>query len=118
MPYNRFNVELTKLIEQTFNREGSLYLTCNETHAVFTSEKPKLYKLWSCQKISDALHNVFILLRFGSKLYKQIVGSPTGTNCAPLVADLFLFCCERYFMMPLSDNNQTDIVEALNSIFR
>ena len=39
-------------------------------------------------------------MRFGSKLYKQIVGIPLGTtcNCAPLVADLFLFCYERDFM--------------------
>ena len=35
-------------------------------------------------------------------LYKQIVGIPMGTNCAPLVADLFLFCYERDFMMSLS----------------
>ena len=28
--------------------------------------------------------------RFGTKLYIQIVGIPMGTNCAPLVADLFL----------------------------
>ena len=26
-----------------------------------------------------------------------------GTNCAPLVADLFLFCYERDFMVSLSD---------------
>ena len=38
-----------------------------------------------------------------------------GTNCAPLVADLFLFCYERDFMLSLSDINQTDIIEALNS---
>ena len=31
-----------------------------------------------------------------------------GTNCAPLVADLFLFCYERDFMMSLSDDKQTD----------
>ena len=24
-----------------------------------------------------------------------------GTNCAPFVADLFLFCYERYFMLSL-----------------
>ena len=30
-----------------------------------------------------------------------------GTNCAPLVADLFLFCYERDFMTSLSDDNQT-----------
>ena len=41
-----------------------------------------------------------------------------GTNCAPLVADLFLFCYERYFMLSLSDNNQTDIIEAFNSTSR
>ena len=34
-----------------------------------------------------------------------------GTNCAPLVADLFLFCYERDFMLSLSDNNQTVIIE-------
>ena len=41
-----------------------------------------------------------------------------GTNCAPLVADLFLFCYERDFMLSLSDNNQTDIIEAFNSTSR
>ena len=65
----------------------------------FTSEQPKQYKLWSCQKkkTCDALHflldNIFI--RFGSKLYRKYVGIPMGTNCAPLVADLFLFCYQR-----------------------
>ena len=41
-----------------------------------------------------------------------------GTNCAPLVADLFLFCYEIIFMLSLSDNNQTDIIEAFNSTSR
>ena len=41
-----------------------------------------------------------------------------GTNCASLVADLFLFCYERDFMLSLSDYNQTDIIEAFNSTSR
>ena len=41
-----------------------------------------------------------------------------GTYCAPLVADSFLFCYERDFMLSLSDNNQTDIIEAFNSTSR
>ena len=49
------------------------------------------------------LDNIFI--RFGSKLYRRIVGIPMGTNCAPLVGDLFLFRYERDFMLSLSDNN-------------
>ena len=55
---------------------------------------------------------------FGSKLYRQLVGISMGTICAPLVADLFLFCYERYFMLSLSGNNQTEIIEAFNSTSR
>ena len=80
----------------------------------------KQYKLWSCHKMCDALHYLLdnIFIRFGSKLYRQIVGIPMGTNCAPLVADLFLFCYERDFMLSLSDNNQADIIEAFNTTSR
>ena len=35
-----------------------------------------------------------------------------GTYCAPLIADLFLFCYESDFMLSLSANNQADVVEA------
>ena len=35
-----------------------------------------------------------------------------GTNCASHVAVLFLFGFERDFMISLSDDNQTDIIEA------
>ena len=118
MPHNLIKEKLKELIEQTFNREGSLYLACNENRSFVTSEQP--YKLWSCQKMCDALHylsdNMFI--RFGSKLYRKIVDIPMGTNCAPLLADFFLFCYERDSMLSLSDNNQTDIVEAINSTSR
>ena len=31
----------------------------------------------------------YIFIRFGSKLYRQIEGTPMCTNCAPVVADLF-----------------------------
>ena len=120
LPYNLNKEKLAELIEQTFNREGSLYLACNDKNDFFTSEQPKRYKLWSCQKMCDALHYLLanIFIRFCSKLYRQIVGIPMRTNCAPLVADLFLFCYERDFMLSLSDNSQTDIIKPFNSTLR
>ena len=41
-----------------------------------------------------------------------------GTNCAPLVANLFLFCYERDFKMSLSVENQSEIIEAFSSTSR
>ena len=41
-----------------------------------------------------------------------------GTNCAPLVADLFLFCYEMDFMISLSDDKQADVIGAFNTTSR
>ena len=66
----------------------------------FLSLWPKVIYLWSCQNVCDALSFLLdnIYIRFGTKLYRQTVGIPMGTICAPLVADMFLFCYERDFM--------------------
>ena len=80
----------------------------------------KKYHAWSCQNVCYALtfllDNIFI--GSGTKLYRQVVGIPMGTNCAPLVADLFLFCNERDFMISLSDDKQADVINAFNTISR
>ena len=62
------------------------------------------------------LDNIFI--RFDTKLYRQVAGIPIGTNCAALVANLFLFCNERDFIMSLSDNKQADVTDAFNTTSR
>ena len=69
-----------------------------------------------CDTLTFWLDNIFI--RFGTKLYRQVFGIPMGTNCAPLVADLFLFCYERDFMMSLSDDKQADAIDAFNTTSR
>ena len=66
-----------------------------------------------CSRLIYILDNIYI--RFGTKLYRQIVCIPMGTNCAPLVTVLVLFCYERDFMTSLSDVKQAEIIEAFNS---
>ena len=90
------------------------------TERIFTSEKPKIYHAWSCQKVCDALIFLLdnIIIQFGTKLYRQVVGIPMGTNCVPLVANLFLLCYERDFMMSLSDDKQADVIDAFNTTSR
>ena len=120
LPDNLIKDKLMDLIERTFQMEGSLFTACNDRNAFFTSDAVRNYNSWSCQKVCEALTFLLdnIYIRFGSKLYRQIVGIPMGTNCAPLVADLFLFCYERYFMLSLSEDNQSGVIEAFNSTSR
>ena len=123
LPHNLIKEKLLDLIERTFyKKEGKLYLACNDKKA-FSADHYRGYHLWSCQNVCVAssflLDNIYI--RFGTKLYGQIVGIPMGTNCAPLVADLFIFCYERDFMKDFTSDNQADVIKAFNStspIFR
>ena len=62
------------------------------------------------------LDNIYIWFCF--QLYRQNVGIPMGTNCAPLVADLFLFCYERDFIKSLTEEKQYDMIDAFNSTSR
>ena len=52
-----------------------------------------------CEAVTYLLDNIFI--RFGTLM---------GTTFAPLIADLFLFCYERYFMASLSYNKEAVII--------
>ena len=97
-------------IQKSIKNYGSLYLASDQSR----------YTLWSCQNVCDALSYLLdnIYIRFGTKLYRRIVGFPTGTNCAHLVADLFLYCYERDFIDSRNHDNQADVIEAFNSTSR
>ena len=120
LPHHLIKDKLIDLTNRMFIRENTQYLVCNEECAFFTSDVYNNHNLWSCQKFCDAL--VYLLdnisIRFGTKLYRQTIGIPMGTNCAPLVADLFLSYYERNFMKSLSCENQANIMEAFNSTSR
>ena len=120
LPHSLINGKLIDLIKRSLIREGSPCLACYNRNACFTSEKLKRYHARFCQNVCDALtfllDNIFI--RFSNKLNGQVVRVPMDTNCAPLVANLFLFCYERDFMMSLSDDKQADIIDAFNTTSR
>ena len=66
--------------------------------------------------LSYLLDNIYI--RFWTKLYRQIVGIPMGTNCGPLVADLFYTATKEISWILLTIDNQADVIEAFNSTSR
>ena len=122
LPHNLIKEKLLDLIERTFYKnEGKLYLACNDKKAFFIRQN-------IIEDITFGLVRMYVTpyrfswtifyIMFGTKLYRQIVGIPMGTNCVPLVADLFLFCYERDFMKDLSSDNQADVIKAFNSTSR
>ena len=76
------------------------------------SQTPAVVKV----NIIEEYYNCSILLNPSFRiLHRQIVCKSMSTNCAPLIADLFLFCYERDFMHSLSDDNQSAVIEVFIS---
>ena len=59
-----------------------------------------------------------ISVQFDGMVYRQILGIPMGTNCAPLIADLFLYCYQRDFMSGLNKSKRYDFIDMYNEATR
>ena len=57
-------------------------------------------------------------VQFDGMVYQQIVGIPMGTNCAPLIADLFLYSYEMDFMSNFQKSKRFDLIDKFNDTYR
>ena len=62
-----------------------------------------------CKMIEFLVDNIYV--RFGGQLFRQMVGIPMGTNCAPLLADLFLYSYENEFLDKLIKEGKRSLLE-------
>ena len=73
-------------------------------------------RAWSCLDVCDALAFLKgILYDLPLGCVRRLWGFRWATIL--LVADLVLFCCERAFVVSLSDDGQADVVEAFGFTF-
>jgi hypothetical protein len=62
-----------------------------------------------------------ILELIGEHVFQQTIGIhfvPMGTSCAPLLADLFLYSYEAYFIQGLLKKNEKKLAQSFNLTFR
>jgi hypothetical protein len=60
----------------------------------------------------------YIFVSFGGLLFQQVVGIPMGTNCAPLLADLFVYSYESEFPQNLVKDEKIHEARAFNFTLR
>jgi hypothetical protein len=62
------------------------------------------------------IDNIFVI--FGGRVFQQTVGIPMGTNCAPLLTDLFLYSYETDFIQEPLKKNEKKLDRSFNFTFR
>ena len=69
-----------------------------------------------CEMIEFLIDNIFV--QFGGRLFRQVIGIPMGTNCAPLLADLFLYSYENEFLDNMIRSGHKRLARSFNLCYR
>ena len=89
----------------------------SSVHVLFTSDSKNKYSEDDIIKMLEFLvDNMFVV--FVGKVSKQIVGIPMGTNCVPLLADIFLYSYEAEYIQSLLSTGRKLLAPRSNLTYR
>ena len=104
----------------TENKKTYLCMSDKAGYRFFSNKKYDSYSCWTCTELCEfftfLMENIYV--QFDGMVYQQIVGIPMDTNCAPLIADLFLYCYERDFISNLQKSKQFYLIDRFNDTSR
>ena len=107
IPHKNFKSRLATIIRNSFiHKNGNWRYKC----LVLGREGPYFVREHSDSKIKYNEEDIIRMLEFlvdnisvvfAGKVFQQIIGIPMGTNCAPLLADIFLYSYKAEFIQSL-----------------
>ena len=124
IPHTKLKNRLKELIHNCFfykngNRRYE-YLVIRGDSGYFVKEHTESRSKYTEETITKMLaflvDNIFVV--FGGHVFQQTVGIPMGTNCAPLLADLFLYSYEANFLQDLLKSNRKTVAKNFNFTYR
>ena len=77
------------------------------------------HKILRCRYHKDAgISNRQYFVDLGGWIFQQTIGIPIGSNCAPLLADLFLYSYEAEFVQSLLKAGKKHLAQQFNFTYR
>ena len=124
IPHSSLKLRLAKIIHQAFyTKTGERkfeFVVVKNGYAYFVKHDINAKHKYSDTDVINMLNflidNIFVQL--GDQVFQQSIGIPMGTNCAPLLADLFLYSYESEFMQNLQKHGTKKQCVSFNFTFR
>ena len=122
LPHDKLKTRLKETIHKAFSHRnyGSKFVVLGYNFTYFSNKIHKGKTCYSEEQVISMLEflidNIFV--SFGGTLFQQVVGIPMGTNCAPLLADLFLYSYESEFLQKLVKDKKIHEARAFNFTYR
>jgi hypothetical protein len=122
LPHDQLKTRLKETIHKALSHRnyGSKFVVLGYNSTYFSNKIKKEKTCYSEEQVISMLEflidNIFV--SFGGRLFQQVVGILMGTNCAPLLADLFVYLYESEFLQKLVKDRKIHEARAFNSIYR
>ena len=124
IPHNKLKSRLFKIIAQTFNykngRKRYEYIVVNNGSSYFVKTHSDARRKFTeddvVRMLDFLIDNIYV--ECGGHIFQQVIGIPMGTNCAPLLADLFLYSYEADFIQSLLKSDKRHLAKSFNFTFR
>ena len=107
IPHDKLKSRLTTIVHQAFcfknGKKRYEYIVVNHNSTYFvknhSNAKHKYTEHDIVRMINFLIDNIFV--ECGGEVFQQVIGIPMVTNCAPLLADIFLYSYEAEFIQTL-----------------
>ena len=101
IPHDLLLQNIGLLVSEAYRIRGATFLTTTDKNEAYWTNTPsaKGYNINEdtlLEQIRFLVDNIYI--QVGNRTFRQTIGIPMGTDCAPLLANLFLFHYEFKFM--------------------
>ena len=121
IPHDLLKSRMNNIINNAFiHKNGYTHIKVGRNKSYFTNDPligdNKYTASEICEMIEFLVDNIYF--RFGGQLFRQMVGIPMGTNCAPLFADLFLYSYGNEFLDKLIKEGKRKLAKKFNVSYR
>ena len=120
IPHSKLKKVLADVAKTAFAFKKKEFISVVDKGAIFSTNRKAGFSL-TVDELLECIN--FIIdqsyVMYKGTLYRQQIGIPMGTNCAPYLANLFLHAYEIAFIDKMSQNNNTlHIAAKLNHVYR
>ena len=107
LPQNEIKQKFKNLFKKIFTREGKEYVNVNLNKAYFSASKHKNFHSFTERNLLQILEFILdnIYVKFGSQIFKQVIGIPIGLDAGQDIANLLLYQYESTYIETLSKRN-------------
>ena len=119
IPHNLLKENIKNFISSVFRFKNKKHFNISQKHAYFSEKRRKSGNFDEqsfIELIEFLIDNCFVSM--SNKTFQQVIGIPTGTNCASDIANIFLHIFEKLFVKDLVENHKYLYLNLLGTIFR